>query len=73
MCKVHQESEEIAEILQVDVVEYDESHKVDVVNFEHGKTIETMISEYQLSKIRDVDVKMLILQTDDEPVYQRAK
>lgn len=71
LCKTHRENEETAEIFQKDVI--DHSHKVDIANFEHRNTIETMISEYQPFKIRDVDVKMSILLTDDEPVYQRAR
>jgi len=67
-------SDDLPEVLQIDL--YPDDNEIDlshVPDAKHREQVKRLVREYKPSKTRSVDLKMSIVLTDDEPVYQRAR
>jgi len=56
--------------MSIEVNSTDVTH---IPNTEHRDAIKGLVDEYKPQKSRETKLKMRLLLTDDEPVYQRAR
>lgn len=70
-------TDDLVDIFQIDVENVCDANEVDTVHIrdaEYKSAVATLVENYKPStKLYETDVKMTIVLTDDEPVYQRAR